>query len=88
MNNLIWNSFKEKPRSLPYADIGTVLPHDKEVFLFLEREKELYRTNHLKILTFVENIEPWDNVDGYIFDETLQWVIALTHEEILLLLGI
>ena len=39
------------------------------------------------VLCFVENIEPWDQIDACIFDKDMNWVIAVTYEDAILCLG-
>lgn len=79
---LMWNSFIYKPRCLPVEAIQNIaLPSDKVVFFYDEREKMLYSTTMKDVLYFVENIEPWDQIDACIFDKDMNWVIAVTHED-------
>jgi len=36
----------------------------------------------------MENLEPWEEVDGILFDKELNWVLAFTHEDVLLAVGL
>ena len=85
---LMWNSFIYKPRCLPVEAVRDIaLPSNKLVFFYDEREKMLYSTTMKDVLHFVRNLEPWDQIDACIFDKDMNWVIAVTHEDVILCLG-
>ncbi|MDE7430394.1 MAG: hypothetical protein K2N34_00510 [Lachnospiraceae bacterium] len=85
---LMWNSFVYKPKCLPIEAVQDItLPHDKTVFFYDEREKLLYSTTMKDAVYFIKNLEPWDQVDACIFDKDMNWVIAVTHEDVILCLG-
>ena len=85
---LMWNSFIYKPRCLPVEAVRDIaLPSNKLVFFYAEREKMLYSTTMKDVLHFVRNLEPWDQIDACIFDKDMNWVIAVTHEDVILCLG-
>jgi len=65
------------------------IPDNKELNFFLERQNKLYVTTLQSIIDFIDNFESWDEIDAYIFDETMIWVVAITHEDnLLLVLGL
>ena len=81
---LMWNSFIYKPRCLPVEAVRDIaLPSNKLVFFYDEREKMLYSTTMKDVLHFVRNLEPWDQIDACIFDKDMNWVIAVTHEDVI-----
>ena len=85
---LMWNSFVYKPKCLPIEAIQNIArPSDKVVFFYDEREKILYDTTMKDAVYFIENLEPWDQVDACIFDRNMNWVIAVTHEDAILYFG-
>ena len=85
---LMWNSFIRKPICQPLKAVQDIaLPSDKEVFFYDEREKMLYGTTIKDVVCFVENLEPWDQVDACVFDGDMNWVVAVTHEDAILCLG-
>lgn len=85
---LMWNSFVCETRCLPMEAIRDIaIPSDKEVFFYNEREQILYGTTMKNVVCFVENLEPWDQVDACIFDWDMNWVIAVTHEDAILCSG-
>ena len=84
---LMWNSFIYKPRCLPVEAVRDIaLPSNKLVFFYDEREKMLYSTTMKDVLHFVRNLEPWDQIDACIFDKDMNWVIEVTHEDVILCL--
>lgn len=85
---LMWNSLIYKPKCLPIeAFQDMMLPSEKTVFFYDEREKTLYSTTMKDVVYFVKNLEPWDQVDACIFDRDMNWVVAVTHEDVILCLG-
>ena len=57
---------------------------------FLENELSYLKKNDFSPSCFFEiceeisQLEPWDEIDALIFDETFTWTIAITHEEFLI----
>lgn len=87
---LLWNSLNQnvivkclsvdKIKNLPFSS-------DKSVLFFDERQKMLYRTTIKDIIDFVQSLEPWDEVDACIFDKSMEWGVAITHEDAILYWG-
>lgn len=50
--------------------------------------EELYKTNFGEIGEYVNQLEPWEEIDAEIFDESMKWVIVITHEDISLIFGL
>lgn len=83
---LIWNSFIEKPQCYSFEKIFCIgIPNTENLYFFLERQDELYITTLQNIFNFVHAFEPWEEIDAYIFDKTMLWIVAITHEDNLLL---
>ena len=89
---LMWNSYRpEFPRRcVPFVDISTLgISEETELFFYLEREKRLYKATFQAIVDYVEQMEPWECTDAYLFEENMDWVVAVTHEDHLMVcLGI
>lgn len=87
---LMWNKFVGKPRCVPFEMINKLdIPNHTSLYFYLEREDEIYICDLNNIIEFINCFEPWDETDAYIFDDELKWIIAITHEDNLLLtLGI
>lgn len=45
------------------------------------RIEELYITCYEEICRFIGSLEPWEEIDAVIFDRTMEWTIAVTHED-------
>lgn len=83
---LMWNSFRQKPRCLPFEKIWQLgIPANKQVFFYDERQNILLSTTLENIIDYVEEFQPWEGIDAYIFDESMEWIIAITHEDNLIL---
>lgn len=51
------------------------------VYLFFDYDKDLRLLTAHQVLDFYENLEPWEDYDFCIFDETLKWCIGVTHND-------
>lgn len=89
ITGLMWNAFIEKPKCFHFDKIDTLkIPMDKEIFFYLERQGILYKTTIENIINMIAELEPWEEVDAYAFDQDMQWIVAITHENVLLTIGI
>ena len=88
--NLMWCNFaKERDKIIATEELAKVEPQDKkDLFFYLERTEELYIADYDEICKFVSSLEPWEEIDAAIFDKTLEWTIAVTHEDISILIGV
>lgn len=83
---LLWNAFIEKTQCYSFEKILSIgIPNTRNIFFYLERQDELYITSLQAIINFVRSFEPWDVIDAYIFDNEMLWIVAITHEDNLLL---
>ena len=48
----------------------------------------LYSASFGAVVDYVEQLEPWEDIDAYLFDGTMDWVVAVTHEDAILCLGV
>ena len=62
------------------------LPRDKKVFFYSERIRTLYSASFGAVLDYVAQLEPWEDIDAYLFDGAMDWVVAVTHEDAILCL--
>jgi len=90
---LYWNSFKDEYRgNIKKLNINQIkklsLPSEKNIYIYLEREKKLFKGNIKHIHGFYEQQEPWEETDITIFDESLNWVVAFTHEDEIVTYGL
>jgi len=83
---LMWNSFRQKPRCLPFEKIQQLgIPVNRQVFFYDERQNILFSTTLEDIIDYVVEFQPWEGIDAYVFDESMEWIIAITHEDNLIL---
>mgnify|MGYP001030276624 FL=1 len=88
---LMWNSFlpQYEPRCLPFEEIANLgIPKDKKLFFYSERPKMLYSASFGPVVDYVTQLELWEDIDAYLFDGTMDWVVAVTHEDAILCLGV
>ena len=88
---LMWNSYlsQYKPSCIPTKEITQLrIPRDKTLFFYSERVNRLYAASFGAVVDYVEQLEPWEDIDAYLFDETMDWVVAVTHEDAILCLGV
>lgn len=87
--NLPWCYFKVDVKTL---DISNILKLNinlyKIVYCYDEQQKKLYQTKFNNILDIVNNLEPWDEIDLEIFDDILDWTVAITHEREVIFYGV
>lgn len=72
-----------RQKNLPVSSCRKVM-----TYFFSERVEELYKTNFGEIGEYVNQLEPWEEIDAEIFDESMKWVIVITHEDISLIFGL
>lgn len=84
---LLWNSLKcgVKTKCLPFCQIEMLdFFKNKILCLYDERNKILWQTNWKEIVSFINNLEIWEeNIDFLIFDSSFEWFVAITHEDLL-----
>lgn len=90
---LFWNSLKDEYRiNIKRMKINQInnlsLPNEKSIYIYLEREKKLFKGDVKSINSYYEHQEPWEETDITIFDESLNWVVAFTHEDEILTYGL
>lgn len=88
---LMWNSYlpQYQPRCLPTEELGTLdFPREKKVFFYSERDRMLYAASFGAVADYVAQLELWEDIDAYLFDGTMDWVVAVTHEDMILCLGL
>ena len=86
---LIWCNFREDYKIYSTEELfQSPLIIDNPVYFYNERTQEMFFTDFTNVRNFIINLEPWDEVDAEIFDESLGWVIAVTHEDVSLANGL
>jgi len=88
---LIWCHFKKENECKVYSTeelFKSQLKIDNPVYFYDEFTEELFLTDFEDVRRFINGLEAWDDVDAEIFDDTFNWVIAVTHEDISKVLGL
>lgn len=88
--NLMWCNFaKERNKVIATDELYKIVLHDKnDLFFYLERTEELYIASYGEICSYISSLEPWEVIDAVIFDQTMDWTIAVTHEDFSILIGL
>jgi hypothetical protein len=85
---LFSNHLKAKPKIKELAELRNIMPKYKNLYYYDERSKELFYSCYEEICQYVEELEPWDEVDGLIFDNDMKWLVVINHEDVILTVGI
>ncbi|MBQ8824445.1 MAG: hypothetical protein IJZ64_04350 [Ruminococcus sp.] len=64
------------------------LNKNTKVYFYDERDNKMYKTLFSEICEFIAGFEPWDEIDAEIFDDSFEWFIAISHEDISLIHGL
>ena len=89
-NKLIWDSLNQKVSENIVAfshdegieKVRKLVP--KELFLYDERQNLIQKVTIGKILGVLSRLEVWEEKNLYVFDVSMEWFIAFTHEDIVL----
>lgn len=81
----LWNCLRTRPLCREFSEVER-LPIQGPVLFYEERCGETYRTTFDKVCSYVNQLEPWEYIDGYLFDERYRWLICITHEDLRCLL--
>ena len=88
-SKLIWCNLLSVPRTIPTEELQKLpLSPDTKVYYYGERDNEMVETSFAEICAFVDELEPWEEIDSEVFDDTFGWFIAITHEDISLVQGL
>lgn len=64
------------------------ISNELDLFMYHERLKVVYITKFEDVCKYVEQLEPWEDIDCLVFDEKLNWYIGITHDDTLLINGL
>lgn len=84
-SNRLWNCLRRKPRREEFSSVEK-LQIKGNVFFYEERCGETYLTTFNKVCFYINQLEPWEFIDGYVFDNSYSWLICITHEDLQCLL--
>lgn len=86
---LLINHLNKYDKVISFEQLREInLPKEKKLFMYHERLKTVYVTNFEQICLYVEQLEPWEEIDCLIFDAELNWFFGINHNEKVLLYNI
>lgn len=86
---LLWCNLSCEAQSIPIENFQSIpLDNNSIVYFYNERLNEMYEAVFSEICKYIENLEPWEEIDAEIFDLSYEWFISVTHEDFLLLYGL
>lgn len=53
----------------------------KSLYVLFESPNELYIASGEEVFQFYDGLEPWEDYDFCVYDETFNWCIGVTHNE-------
>lgn len=80
-SNRLWNCLRERPKCIEFEELKR-LNIPEEICIYLERHNEVYITTFDEVCRYVDELEPWEYIDAYVFDGSFGWLVAITHEEL------
>ena len=48
----------------------------------------MYSVPYVQVCELVASLEPWEEIDVEIFDNSYEWFIAITHDNVTMIYGI
>ena len=89
ISRLLWCNLSCETRMIPTENFQSIsLDKNKKVYFYDERRNEMYGVLFSEICEYIDNSEPWEEIDAEIFDDSYEWFIAITHEDFSLLYGL
>lgn len=79
--NRLWNCLRVKRSCLEFS-YARKLEIPQSAIFYLERQNEVYCTTFNDICKYIDELEPWEDIDAYVFDDTFSWLLAITHEDL------
>lgn len=77
----LWNCLKEESTCLEFES-ARKMKISGNVLFYLERQNEVYDTTFANVCRYVDELEPWEYIDAYVFDREFKWLLAITHEDL------
>ena len=60
----------------------------KKVYFYSERHREMYQVTFSEVCRLVAGLEPWEEIDAEVFDDSYEWFLSITHEDVTLAYGL
>lgn len=89
ISSLLWCNLSCDVRTMPLETLKNIrLAPDARVCCYNERSRKMYDTTFGQVCEFISKLEPWEETDIEIFDLSFKWLIAITHEDFLMVYGL
>ena len=89
VSRLLWCNLSCAGESIPINEFEKInVEKNAIVFFYDERANKMFQVKYYEVADYIINLEPWDEYDAYIFDDTFKWFIAITHEDFCILYGL
>lgn len=86
---LLWANLNCKGELLCVDEFARIpIEAGAEVYFYNEREKKTYRASFAEIVDYIGRLEPWEEIDAEIFDDSFRWFICVTHEDFCITYGL
>ena len=89
VSRLLWCNLSCEGEVIPINEFDKInVAQNTSVYFYNERENKMFRVRFSEVINLIINIEPWEEYDAEIFDDSFQWFIAITHEDFCILDGL
>lgn len=86
---LLWANLSCEGALVPTGEFEKIpVERSAEVYFYSEREKKMYSAKFKEIVDHINGLEPWEEIDAEIFDDSLRWYICVTHEDFCITYGL
>ena len=88
-SKLLWCNLSCKGKIVSIDEFAEI-PIDicSKVYFYNERDDKMYQIKFLQVVQYIQELEPWEDIDCEIFDDTMTWFISITHEDFCIVYGL
>jgi len=72
-----------KTEDIPKLGLQNNLP----IYVYFDGSEELFVTTYRGFCQYIKSLEEWEYNDTEVFDDTLEWLIYVTHDDTSMLVG-
>lgn len=88
-SRLLHCNLSRETRRIATEDLESIaFDRKKKCYFYSERHREMYQVTFAEVCRLVAELEPWEDIDAEVFDDSYEWLIAITHEDVTLLYGL
>jgi len=63
------------------------LREDLPIYVYFDGNEKIYVTTFIEFCQYLVNREIWEDIDVEVFDDSLMWLLVVTHEDQSMLIG-